>query len=647
MTIKTKVIASLLSAVTVPLLIIMLLIAWQVRDTAVTQYEQQARAEIQHIDNTFSLYLNGLAEDARFLSETPAIKRLTAQTTNYLGAEKNTRTKMSGDPEAEAFAVMNAFGETRPDLMYVFLALETGGYIQWPAGKMGNYDPRSRPWYQAAIGKRGQPIRPPAYEDLTTGMPLLDYLYHFSTDSGLQGVVGVDVSLKKLAEMVKQVRFGEQGYLILMEDTGTVLADSANPDNNFKAVNSLPDSYQALFNTDGLQTVEKNGEVWYAITYQSPQLGWKFSGLIPQHEVYAQANMLLLEVLAIGAVLLIIFALLAYGFSGVLTRPINTVTEGMENVASGEGDLTRRLNADSPDETGKMASAFNRFISMVHTLAGDINQGADRVKIQAEDTLQVSRQLADSADKQYSALEMTSTAFHEMVATTTEVSRNCHATADTASDSQKLVEEGQRYLQNTAHTAEQLVSAVQEANSSMSALAEDSKNITGILDTIRDIADQTNLLALNAAIEAARAGDQGRGFAVVADEVRTLAARTASSTEEIDGLITAFLNSTDDVASKLSDSLEYSRSGAESTNQTREVFSRIQESVNRIHDMSAQIATATEEQQQVSEEINQNITRIHEEAGEAARGASHLQDNASQLGEVSGQLTQLIQKFRI
>ncbi len=593
------------------------------------------------------MYLNGLAEDARYLAESPAIKRLTADTSHYMAEEKPTYSQLEGSIEAEAFALMNAFGEARPDLAYVFLGLETGSYIQWPKGKLGNYDPRKRPWYQAAISKPGKIVRPPVYEDLTTKAPLIDYLHTFTTQSGLEGVIGLDVSLNKLTEMVQKVHFGQNGYLILIEDTGVILADSSNPDNNFKPVQKLADSYQTLFSANGLLEISLEGKTWFANVYQSPELGWKFIGLIPQEEVYAVANQLVSNIVIISVVLLAVFTLIAYWISTLISKPINHVTEGLEEVASGGGDLTKRLDIKNKDETGKMATAFNRFIGMIHSLVGDIQQNADKVQRQADNALDVSQQLADCTNQQRNALEQTSTAFHEMVATTNEVSRNCHETATTADSSQQLVQAGQQHIEQTAQAVDQLTHAIQDANISMASLTDKSKNITSILDTIKDIAEQTNLLALNAAIEAARAGEQGRGFAVVADEVRTLAARTSSSTEEIDALINSLLNSTQEVSNKLSSSLKYSQTSAESTTLAREVFSKIQNSVTQIRDMSAQIATATEEQQQVSEEINQNITDIHDQAGNAAQSAEQLKHNAVGMEQVSKQLNQLILKFKI
>ena len=647
MNIRTRLTVAMLSAVIIPLAIITLLVVMEFRSNALQEFENRSNAEVRHVDKAFSLYLNGLAEDAAFLASTQALTGLDSSVTNYMGAAKPTFAEREGSAEARAFALLDDFGNARPDLAYVFLGMETGGYIQWPSGEMKDYDPRVRPWYKAALKKPGSAVRSPAYEDINTGVPLLDYLHTFTTNSGLQGVVGVDVTLGKLTEMVKTVQFGEQGYLILIEETGVVLADSGQPDNNFKNVNELGQRYKTLFNANGLIETELNGEPWFATVYTSPDLGWKFIGVIPEQEVFASAARMRNVIVGISLVLLAVFAVLAYWISRLISGPIVAVTRGLEEVASGEGDLTRRLKVQSNDESGQMASAFNRFVTMIHSLVSEINQSADGVNKQAQGGRQISDQLMRISDQQSNSIEQVSTAFNEMVATSNEVAKNCSETAQAADQSQHHVEQGQTYIEKTTGSVMQLEQVIEDSNQAMAALADESKNITTILDTIRGIAEQTNLLALNAAIEAARAGEQGRGFAVVADEVRTLAGRTAESTEEIDQMITSLVNRTSEVSNKLASSLEHSQETAAATEQTREVFVSIQDSVSRIRDMATQIAAAAEEQHQVAEEINQNIISINNEASNASDSSKQLKTGAESLSTVSSELSALVSRFRV
>ena len=353
------------------------------------------------------------------------------------------------------------------------------------------------------------------------------------------------------------------------------------------------------------------------------------------------------KILTISIILLIVFTLLGIWISRIIAKPIITITQGLEEIASGEGDLTKRLEAVGNAESKQMAEAFNRFVDMIHSLVSDIKKDAQEINHQASSTHQVSNEIKSGTDQQLQAIEHLSTAFNEMVATTNDVAKNCNQTASAADVSQESVVRGKTYIDHTSSAVIKLEEAIQDSDNAMISLAEETKNITLILDTIRGIAEQTNLLALNAAIEAARAGDHGRGFAVVADEVRTLAARTAESTEEIDSLISNLVSRTNNVSQKLTLSREHAHSTSEATQQTLDVFAEIQHTVTSIHDMATQIAAAAEEQHLVAEEINRNIVDINQEAGSNSESAGQLESQSSALGNVSQRLNQLVSRFKI
>jgi methyl-accepting chemotaxis protein len=648
MTIRTRFLILLISAVVLPVAIVAFMAAHEFRTNAVESFKEQSQSEIQKIDQSFSLYLYGLAEDAKFLAQSESVKALNSSVVNYTAQTTPPMNALANsEVEAEAYRLLEDFGESHTDLTYVYVGLDTSGYIQWPQEDMTAYDPSSRPWYILAKSKMNTPVRTAAYRDFTTGAPVIGYAHTFKTNEGIVGAIGIDVTLSKLTDMVNKIKFGDEGYVMLVEDTGRILADSAVQDNNFKKITDLSSDYKRLASTDDFAEIELGGRTWFASIYTSEQSGWKYIGLKPTSEVFAATNVLEVSMFIISVILMTVFVFLGYWMTGVITKPMQRITEGMDEVAQGEGDLTKRMGIKSNDETGLMAKAFNQFISIVHTLVSEIRDSAIGVKEQADQASSLSSRLGAIADQQVNAIDQVSTAFNEMVATSNEVAKNCGETAAAADESQRYVQQGQGFIEGTAKSVDKLVSVIDDSNEAMAALVEQSANITSILDTIRGIAEQTNLLALNAAIEAARAGEQGRGFAVVADEVRTLAGKTAESTEEIDTLLSNLTNQTQNVSGKLANSIEHSRETVEATENTRKVFESIQASVSTIRDMTTQIAAAAEEQYQVGEEIQRNIVSINEEAANANESSVQLRDNSDALGQLSVELTGLVSRFKL
>ncbi len=648
MTVRAKIIALVAAGVILPVLIISILFVSSVRSDAVNKFAQQAESEVGHVDALFSMYLNGLAEDAAFFARSDVLKQLTpGSIESYAKQKAKQMTPESNSPQEQAaFSLFDDFGKTHPDLAYIWLGTNDEGYLQYPLGKSAdNYTPSEKGWYQQSINAK-TPVRIPAYRDTFTGAPLVDYLQRFEGKNGLYGVVGVDVTLQKLTELLADVKFGGEGYVVMVEDTNTILADPMDPENNFKNISDASRPYASLGSDSAIQTMMYNGEEWFAKVYTSPELGWKFIGLIPSSVVYAQANNLIMMTVIVGVIMVAIFVLIGSILAGVVLRPVRDMANRLTAISQGDGDLTQRLEANSKDESGQMAEAFNRFVASIDDIVGHTKQSCGQISKVANESESLSSNLSNIVAKQASSVDHLSAAFNEMVATANEVASNCTSAAASAEDSEKHVQSGNKLIQQTMDSLKNLETELNSSNESMTTLSQESDNIVGILDTIKAIAEQTNLLALNAAIEAARAGEQGRGFAVVADEVRTLAGRTAESTDEIDKLLTRLQQQTQLVAGKMSNSVSVAHSSVDLASQTYVVFEQILESVQTIKDMMIQISASAEEQHLVAEEINNNVLVIHNGSSESNDLSSQVSHTAAALNELSSELQAMVTHFK-
>ncbi|SDU13029.1 methyl-accepting chemotaxis protein [Halopseudomonas salegens] len=330
-----------------------------------------------------------------------------------------------------------------------------------------------------------------------------------------------------------------------------------------------------------------------------------------------------------------------------LAKPARRMVAMLDDIASGEGDLTRRLQIDRRDELGAMARGFNAFLDRLQAMMREVVGSVQQVTDASEDTADIAIRTNQGVQRQLGEIDMVATAVNEMTATAQDVARNASLAAEAASNADGSANQGRQVVQATSQTIVELSRDIQRAVASVQSLAQDSENISSILVAIRGIAEQTNLLALNAAIEAARAGEQGRGFAVVADEVRNLAQKTQASTEEIQGMIEHLQQGARDTVKVMEQSRSRTEQSVEQAEEADAALNAITQAVSVISEMNTQIASAAEQQSAVAEDVHRNVTTIDEVAKSVAKGAEEASQASAGLTKLAEHQRRLINQFKV
>ncbi|MDR1423933.1 MAG: methyl-accepting chemotaxis protein [Azoarcus sp.] len=324
-----------------------------------------------------------------------------------------------------------------------------------------------------------------------------------------------------------------------------------------------------------------------------------------------------------------------------IMKPLELTRDTMQQITT-DNDLTRRVDVNSNDEIGEVVKCFNALASRLHDALSNINAAARGVVDTASAVSATASQVAESSANQSSATSAMAAAVEEMTVSISTVSSNAEETRTLAHEAGQTSEHGSELILRTAEEMNQIANTVGTASSVILDLGEASKQITSVVNVIKEVADQTNLLALNAAIEAARAGEQGRGFAVVADEVRKLAERTAQSTVDISSMVDKIQTSAKGAVETMQQVVAQVDAGKTLAQEAGECISSIQSGANRVSLAVTEISSALREQSRASQDIAKHVESVaqmsdenHAAADETLSSARHAEELAQGAGKAA------------
>ncbi|MEJ8799733.1 methyl-accepting chemotaxis protein [Trinickia caryophylli] len=559
--------------------------ALNVRRQAVDAFEQSSRARIQQADESLDGLFKEVEQNLTYLARTAQLQSADNTLVDYMTHSDTMTPESNGPVERAIFALLKAFGDSHPNMRYLDMGTKWGGYVQWPIESFNgaHYDPRVRPWYQLAMTAPDKVVRPAPYLNASSaGGAIISFASAVKNPQGeVIGVLEGDITLDGFAKLTNGIRFGQTGYLIVVDNNGKILVDPRDKSHEFKEMKGLGDGYQQLAAAaDGLATVDMNGASYQAFTYTSPRNGWKYYALIPNAEMMAAANRLTATLIGVGLLVLAVALAITVALGRKMTTPLRKLAGSMYEIASGDGDMTRRLPAQSSDEVGHLATQFNAFVEKLHGVLVKVMASSRHFELAAGEVSAGNGDLSARTEQQAASIQQTAATMEQLASTVRDTARQAKDVNEVATTAVDVARRGNE--------------AVSTASRTMDAAVEQSARIVGIVAMIEGIAFQTNILALNAAVESARAGESGRGFAVVASEVRNLAQRSTTAAKEIKDL--------------LESSVDNVRTGAEQVSLAGRTIAELTDAIANVASITTDISASALEQSRSIDEINQAVS---------------------------------------
>lgn len=409
----------------------------------------------------------------------------------------------------------------------------------------------------------------------------------------------------------------------------------------------------ALKGENGIQIVNDYRQIAVLSAYSNINFGnlnWAILAEVDEQEAYASAwvisENIQLYAITVGVVLIVVGILLGSFFASSISTPIRNLSNNIGSIEQ-HSDLTFRLTNQNSDELGSASQALNTMLDKFQKGISKVAENSDKIFQSAESTSSVSQQNSQLLEQQREQTHGVVNAMSKMNSSVNSISLSLNDSVEAINQANEKSQQGQHIIEQTIQFVDQLAKQINTASVVIKDFEEHSSDIVDALAVIKGIADQTNLLALNAAIEAARAGEQGRGFAVVADEVRALAARTQSSTGEINLVIDKLKQSSEEAIVAMQHSQTLADKLVNQSTTAEQAFSEVSSSVASVSQMNKKITGDLAEQVEITSEIGDNITSISQITEENAASSKITASASESLAHLATDLRGLVKEFKI
>lgn len=619
-----------------------------------------AMTALETAQSTLNIFTDNVESSLNFMAESEKIKKATS---DFIDLKNEAVSKLYSDfnlsdATQDAWALFKLIKKTYPAFDDVYAGAKNGKFLSSQDRCNVHYDPCKRDWYIKAEASKGKAIVTDAYITADEGKALMITMarQYFDAHNNMLGVVGIDITLDVLTNMLARIKVDRSGYVVLIQKSGTILADPVNTGFNFQNVNkAIHCSVDDLISRSQARKTLKmpDGQKVFPIVTDLSRLNALLVTIVPEKEVYAQFYELLFALAVLCVVCLALAYLFSFLFARSVTTPISNLVNGLKEMAA--GNLTVTLPIKGSDEIAELSGYFNKAILQSHNAIQEISNSTVQMKHHGEElsssmvqTSQAIEQISKHTDSvseqiinQSSSVTETASAMEEINRTIAMLNRSIETQAANITESSSAIEQMLANINSVTQIVRSNTlkidtlklksdTAKADASNSSQVISEIARDSDGLLETvqvIQGIAGQTNLLAMNAAIEAAHAGESGKGFSVVADEIRKLAEEAGTQGEQIS-----------DILGNLKEKIDHLAGTTENSSAAfNETFALAEEVKAREYE----IMRAMEEQSQGSKQILQALADINSITSEVKTGAHEMYLGTEQVSEEMQRLTEI------